>query len=198
MDFRLHAGEFGLKRGKVEGVARAAHHADFGNRSYEFRAEAPVGEIPKRIAADQQVDFRILFLIGDHMNSINGVVRTWSFDLDTGKFKSRVVSDHALQHGQTMLQWSDRLSQLIRRVWRENPEQLIELKLKDGFCRKDKMTDMRRVEGAAKETDAFWHGRKYIAILIRGFLGYTDDYVAADSYQFHFPFEKNHACRASH
>ena len=46
---------------------------------------------------------------------------------------------------------------------RENPKQTVEFQLCLCFRSEDEMTEMRRVERAAEESDAFGYGRKYIS-----------------------------------
>lgn len=154
LDFGSHAGDLRFDGRQVVEVAGAAHHADFGNSSYEVRAEAPGGQVAEGVTADQEEAFRVRLLPGEQAHCVNRVVRTGAVNFETRKFKGRVMADHRLKHGQAVNQRGNGGIEFMGRVWGERPEQAGEFELGDRFTCKDKMTDMRRVEGAAEYADS--------------------------------------------
>lgn len=62
-----------------------------------------------------------------------------------------------------MFNGCNKLFLFVGRLGSENPKQTVEFQLSLRFRSEDKMTEMRRVKGSAKESDAVGHGRKYIA-----------------------------------
>ena len=88
-------------------------------------------------------------------------MRTRPVQLDARELKGWVVGDGQVHHGQAVFHRGNDLFLFVRRVGSQYPEQPVETELPLGFGGKDKMSQVRRVEGPAEKTDLFTcHGEK--------------------------------------
>lgn len=153
-DFFGEARQDRLERVELDGFARAAHHANSVAGPHEVRGAMPSVEAAQRIRAQQKGQVRGGVLSLEDFQRLDRELRRGAVEFERGKFEGGFIGEGEFQHLDAMTRLCDEVPHFVRRDGREHPDQARELQALTRFAREDEMTQMRRVEGSAKKSNA--------------------------------------------
>src|SRR5581483_1983661 len=142
--------------GRLDRGPRRALTVDHGQRR---EGKHPLWLSPLRqprgdVASENQVKLAVLDDGVQLLKGIDGVRRTTAADLEIGDREALIAADGQAAQLQPVTGTRVVAQPLVRRGVGRDQENLVELELDEGLLRTNEMAKMRRVEGAAEDSDA--------------------------------------------
>lgn len=149
-----------LGGGCGEGLAIVAGARDDGQAGggEDALGLVPGGQAGELVGAEDEPDVRVGVGGGEGLQRVGGVAGPGAVELQARDGEAGAALDGPLEPGQPPLGGAVGALGLVGRKARRDEEQAVEAQLPQRLAREDQVAEVRRVEGAAEDSEAAWRG----------------------------------------